>query len=428
MIRPAFRLLPFALAFVLSVPPLARSQFEPAPTAAPAAGSFEPFPTLSAQAILNPDYLAGPNFTVRDPVPTYSGVNQYTIDSPFGVFTADGNQMLMRRVGEIQAIAKMEAFSQTDEFGNAAKKAAESPLVVAQDLVNNPVSTISGVPRGLWKFLNRAGQSVKELGEGRKPGEAEGSGVDSLIGLSKVKREIAVKLGVDPYSTNEVFQRELNQVAWPAFAGGLTVQLGMAAVTGGLGVALSAANWTNTLDATLRDQSPVDLRMMNLAKLLKMDVPRAEAVAFLNNPVISPTNQTIITAALEQLNGVADRAGYLRWAAESADEHDAFFFQQCAQLMAKVNDTAPLTRITHLNSLPVCLTNDGTVIVAIQWDYVAWTPMAERFVTALKAHDFGVKATGYMVVLSGVVSPMSAAALQARGINFSEKQLPNPLN
>jgi hypothetical protein len=46
---------------------------------------------------------------VRNPVPTYSGSNRCTIDSDFGVFEADGNQMLMRRVAEINAIAKLQA-------------------------------------------------------------------------------------------------------------------------------------------------------------------------------------------------------------------------------------------------------------------------------------------------------------------------------
>jgi len=51
----------------------------------------------------------------------------------------------------------------------------------------------------------------------------------------------------------------------------------------------------------------------------------------------------------------------------------------------------------------VCQTKDGTVIVPIQWDYVAWTPMTERFVTALKAQKFTTPVSGYAVILTGVV-------------------------
>jgi hypothetical protein len=35
--------------------------------------STRPLPTLNASVILQPQYFQGPNFTVRNPVPTYSG-------------------------------------------------------------------------------------------------------------------------------------------------------------------------------------------------------------------------------------------------------------------------------------------------------------------------------------------------------------------
>ncbi len=395
----------------------------PAGTAAPVA--YEPLPTLNASVILQPQYFQGPNFTVRNTVPTFSGSNRYTIDSDFGVFEADGNQMLMRRVAEINAIAKLQAMSQTSEFTQAAAQAAAAPLHVAQDLVNNPVSTISSVPRGIWGFLNQAGEAVKEAAEGQQSTAAEGNAVENMTGFSTTKRDIAIKLGVDPYTTNEVFQKELNKVAWPAFLGKFTVDLGMAAVGG---VALSAVNWTSTLTDALRDKSPTELRLMNLGLLTdNMGVARWDADAFLNNNAISPTTQTILVAALAQLGNIPGQAEFIRQAATSQDEHDAIAFQQSVQLMANLNNSAPVARITHLNGLTVCQTNDGTVVVPIQWDYAAWTPMTEHFINALKAWKFTTPASGYTVILTGVVSPKTAQALAARGVNVTTKALLGPL-
>ena len=92
-----------------------RAQDQPPPPATTAAAEevFEAPPTLSAAVILKPEFYQGPNFQVRDPVPTYAGANAFTIDSDFGVFTADGNAMLMRRVAEIKGIAALQAMSQT---------------------------------------------------------------------------------------------------------------------------------------------------------------------------------------------------------------------------------------------------------------------------------------------------------------------------
>jgi len=408
------------LAFASAVP--LRAQAPAAPV------TFESRPTLDASAILQPQILTGPNYTVRGPVPTYAGSNEYTIDSDFGVFTANGNAMLMRRIAEIRGIAKLQAISRTDQFAKAAVGAAASPLNVAKDLVADPVQTISSVPRGIFGFLNRAGEKVKEVAEGEGGGIGDGQAVSNLSGFSKTKRDLALKMGVDPYCTNEVFQRELSKVAWPAFLGKFTVDLGMAAVTGGAGTALSAANWTATLQDSLRDRSPTDLRLMNDHLLIdSMGVARADADAFLNNPAISPTTQTVIVSALAQLGNIPGQAEFIRQAAMSESERDALSFQQSVQMMAKLSSTAPIARITHLDGLTACQTTDGTVVVPIQWDYVTWTPMAAQFVSALKARKLATPATAYTVMISGAASPTATQALAGLGVNLVTKAVPGPL-
>ena len=86
--------------------------------------NFEQPPTLSAAAILKPQFAAGTGFTVRDPISTYAGRNGYIIDSDSGVFEADGNVMLMQRVQEIAAIARLRDVSRTDEYKHALASAA----------------------------------------------------------------------------------------------------------------------------------------------------------------------------------------------------------------------------------------------------------------------------------------------------------------
>jgi hypothetical protein len=402
----------------------------PSPGPAPSGPPFENPPILSASAILLPQFLQGPNFQVTDPVPTVMGANEYTITSDFGVFTANGNDMLMRRVAEINAIAILQNVSSTQEFQAAAAKAAQSPLVAARNLVTNPIGTISGVQRGLWKFLNQAGQSVKEIGEGRQPDALDGNLVTNAVGYSKVKRDIALKLGVDPYSTNATFQQVLDKVAWPMFAGGFTVDLGMAALSAGIGTAgtvLSAVNLTGTLNDMLRDNSPTELRLINLKILLGLGVDRAAADAFLNNNAISPTTQTIMVSALGQLSSATGVQDFIVQATTCAGEEDALFFQQSAQLMALLNASAPVTLITHLNGLPICQVQGGQVVVPLGWDYALWTASTERFLAALRTQQLPAPATGYAVMISGVFSPAAAKALTMRSLQFSQLQLPGPL-
>jgi hypothetical protein len=43
---------------------------------------------------------------------------------------------------------------------------------------------------------------VKEAAEGRQTGAEEGNAVENMTGFSKTKRDLAIKLGVDPYCNN----------------------------------------------------------------------------------------------------------------------------------------------------------------------------------------------------------------------------------
>src|ERR1700751_3458322 len=127
---------------------------------------FEELPELKASEILKPEFLKGPHYAVRDQVPTGSGMNQFTIDSDFGVFEADGNEMLLQRLKEIDAIARLGDVSRTDEFKKSLLAAAKSPLNSAKNIARDPAQAIANVPKGLMKFLGRAKNTVENVGKG----------------------------------------------------------------------------------------------------------------------------------------------------------------------------------------------------------------------------------------------------------------------
>src|SRR5678815_113189 len=136
---------------------------------------FEELPELKASEILKPELLKGPHFVVRDPVPTGSGMNQFTIDSDFGVFEADGNEMLLERLKEIDAIARLQEVSRTDEFKKSLVAAAKSPLNSAKNIARDPAQAIPTFQKGIMKFLGRAEETVENVGKGGNDDEGEGS-------------------------------------------------------------------------------------------------------------------------------------------------------------------------------------------------------------------------------------------------------------
>lgn len=420
----------FALMITLGVMLPVAAQ-TPQPSAIPRAqAAFEELPVLNASDILRPDVLTGPHHKVREEVPTYSGANQFTIDSDFGVFEAEGNEMLLRRINEINAIARLKEVSRTDEFKEALGKAARSPMAAAKAIGNDPVRTITNVPKGLMKFMGRVGENVKGIGAKHEGKDAEGSQLQQAIGFSDAKRKVAISLGVDPYSTNTMLQHELDGIAWASFAGGAAFSLATLPIGGAAGTALTVTEVSGDLNDILKEKSPTDLRMMNRRALVDMGATEKEADRFLNNNAFSPSAQTAFVLNLKSMKGVANRRVFVRLAADtSSSETDAIFCVQTAALMSKLNnEQIPLSRLELLGEFPICVAKDGTTVVALQWDYAAWTPGAAR--VSDEVEKFASKPPRnkrVLVALSGQVSPRLRQELEARGQVVKDRVAPGPL-
>ncbi len=388
---------------------------------------FEELPVLNAGETLRPEFLSGPHHKVREPVPTYFGANQFTIDSEFGVFEANGNEMLLTRIKEINAIARLKDVSRTDEFKNALTKAAKSPIASAKNIVTDPVNTISNAPKGLMKFMRRAGESIKDIGNKSESHAAEGSRMQQLIGFTDEKRKVAISLDVDPYSTNTVLQRELDGIAWASFAGGMTVQVATMPIGG---PALTVVDVTSSLNDVLKEKSPTDLKMMNRKTLRALGAGEKDTERFLNNNAFSPSQQTAFVLNLKALNGVANRGAFVRTAGEtSSAEQDAIFCVETAALMGQIHkNEKPLARVTTVGDFPIGIAKDGTIVVGLQWDYAAWTSGAAQFtgdLQQLAAQSSEKK--NILVALSGQILPRLREELEKRGIAVQDRLAPGPL-
>ena len=91
--------------------------------------------------------------------------------------------MLVRRVNEINAIAKLKDVSRTDQYKSALITAAKSPVAAAKSIVTDPVNTVKSVPKGIMKFMGRAGESIKEIGKKDSSKSADGSTAQDIIGF-----------------------------------------------------------------------------------------------------------------------------------------------------------------------------------------------------------------------------------------------------
>ena len=425
-------------ALLLSVLPVATALAQrpqappPAATAADTAnsGGFEEPPTLKASEILQPAVLAGPSHRVREDVPTYAGENWYVIDSDAGTFEAAGNVMLQNRIAEIYAILQLRQVSKGKVYGEAVKAAAKSPFVMAKNLIERPVDTISAVPKGVFKLVKRTGRVIQNAADGRQKSDYEDNNAAAVLGVSKAKRELAFNYGVNPYSSNSLLQKEMNSVGWASFAGQASVAVLTAGIGGGVAATFKVSGVLSRNAVRLRDTAPADLLAQNKASLIRMGANDATAERILSNPALSPAHQTNIISALEDLQGVAGRVDYALYAAASAEnETDANFVEQTAFLISRLHaESIKLKAVTIRDGLPVCVGQNGTLVVALHWDYASWTPRAADFLASVQemaAADEGGKKLAVMI--TGQMSPLLRRQLEARKVQVFDRVIPGPL-
>ncbi len=396
-------------------------------TAALAQDTWEAVPALKAADILKPEILSGPSHRVLDNVTTFQGRNHYTIETPWGYFSAEGDAMLMARIAEARALAEMQNVSRTEAYKEGVKTAAKAPLNTVRGLVDDPAETVKGTAKGLWKFAGRAGASVTGAAKARERGQGGDKAAKQLLGMSKAKRELALQLGADPYSSNEIFQEQLESIAWVKTAGAATFQLATMPIGGGAGLALTATEMSNTFQQSLRDLSPVDLRLANKKALTAMGVDAKVADRFLANPAFSPTNQTAFVTALRALAGVKNRGAFVQLAADIATvEADALFCSGTAQLFAALHSGPDkIAAIATLGGFPVAIAADGRLVIALQWDTAFWSERAEQFIERATAAKLGQ--TGPPVIaLTGAATPRMKAELEKRKIGILTNALGGP--
>jgi hypothetical protein len=79
------------------------------------------------------------------------------------------------------------------------------------------------------------------------------------------------------------------------------VNVGLAFVTGGAGIAISAGGSADTLRQMLRDKTAAELEQLGREKLAQMGVSQGTIDALYASSSLTPTDKAVIVAAMMQL-------------------------------------------------------------------------------------------------------------------------------
>ena len=399
-----------ASAAMLTTALVAQTKGEAAPYETPA--------VLSAPALLKPEYIRGPYHEILDPVPTAGFSNQYTLRTQWGTHIIRGNDLLAKRLKELNAIAELEQTSKSKEFEKALRTAAAKPFYMVGNTLKDPVGTAKKIGSGAMRFINRAGEAAKRRG---KRSANTDNAAEALIGFSKQKREIAYDLQVDPYTDNPILQQRLDDMAWASFGGGFVVRLGTFAIGGAAGTLVGGLSTADDIAKSVRDNSPADLSGINRASLEGIGVSDATINAFLAHSAISPTNQTIITTKLNNLKQAQGREDFLKMAIASKDSTDVLFFQRILEMMELYHSkVSPVKQILNLHGLPAIHAANDALVVPLSVDYGWWSEEADRLTTTIANYQPAGIISKRIIYVSGTISPVAKEQLAKRGLEVTD--------
>jgi hypothetical protein len=380
-------------------------------------GGFEPSPVLKASDLAVPELLKGPRFTVDSRVPVKGFLAHFTIRSEYGLFEAHGLHMLQVRVREIHALGQLEGMSKTKEFLEAAGRAVARPVTSTVNMLVHPVDTVKGLPGGVERLFDRiklggeqvvaAASAPEKSGEERVADVTErvGSITVTALGYEKERRDLAKGLGVDPYTTNAVLSKKLDDMAWVAFSGRFGIQTAMAVVVP-YSVAMSAATITNT---TVYDTPAGDLVNSARAVFAGTGATEGQVQALMKNRLYSLSVLTALADGLRRLQGLQGLPAVVQFAAVAKTEDEARLAAAAVNVLARYHET--VAALAHVSAPGPILghTAAGTLVAAAPVDYVAWTERAARF-----AERDDLKAPERILWLSGRTSPRAQKELEAR--------------
>jgi hypothetical protein len=362
----------------------------------------EPPQRFTATALLTPAVAQGPHYQVGEDVRTDGYFHEFTISSTFGSFEAIGRSELAVRIQEIGALAALQDVSKTEVFLAAAGQSVVKIGQSAAAVVSDPAASVKGLGTGIKRFgvnLGRRTQrAVASAGDaGTQAGDsAGGSAANSVLGVSAAMRRWAQKVGVDPYTTNVVLRKALEDIARVDAAGSIAtkVVLPIPAIVG----------MSSTVGKLVWGADPEEVRKINEKGLRELAVPDAVAKTLFGNPWFTLTYQTRLVAALRAVN-VPGAADYVRTAADARSEREALFFVESAEMLQQWHAREPVAGLLTDSRALVAKGPGGHARALVPLDWVSWTNAthtALREMGARARQELG--ATRLEIVMTGRAS------------------------
>src|SRR5206468_11501476 len=156
-----------------------------------------------------------------------------------------------------------------------------------------PVDTLRAVPKGVGRLFGNIATSVTTT---RNPNQE--SRVNEVLLVGSFKRDYAARFGVDPYSSNQVLQDELDKVGQAAAFGSWTASAAMMPISGPASSVITATSLSKTFNNILATEPPPRIRIINEQKLKQMGIAPDLAERYLDQPIYTPSQNLLLVDSL----------------------------------------------------------------------------------------------------------------------------------
>ncbi len=419
--------------------------------------SFEIEPVLGAASFVQPALLSGPGYEVDPHVEIRGYMARFTIDTRVGPIEAQSIEILRDRIAEVPALEAIDQITHSDAFLSAAGDSLTTTASGLAQVVRHPIKTLIGIPAGVARFfgqrLSKIGhqaqslsdRTARELGNdgnpyprssgpmteareidrqeaqhdpekknhrwyGRVGAEADRE-IKRQLKYGQVRRELAQRLGIDPYTSNPYLRERLDQLAWAGSGGHYAASAALGSISGVGGLVLANGTQLNSIVWKL---DPDALREHNAKRLARWCSDNLLMRQFLRHGSFTPTLQTAMIDALDQLQPERGGDALLELAMTANSELEARYIVNALNLISQhLGLRANGGSLSTIGAGLAYESEDGERIFPLPVDYLTWTDEVAAFIN--NDHFNSARKT---ILVTGTATMRSQQELSARGWNI----------
>ncbi|GGB40393.1 hypothetical protein GCM10011316_10580 [Roseibium aquae] len=343
------------------------------------AEGFETPPVQDPEAVLG-DNASGPGYGVLAPIRSDGFLRLYELRTDRGIERISGDGLLHLRINDIRALMALQGLEANASFMEGLKEAARKPGEFIESAIEDPAGTARSTVSGVGRLFGRVSRGVSNVvtGHGGSPEDL----AKAITGQDRARRELAVQIGVDPYTAYAPLAEKLDQTASVTTAGEWTVSAITALLPGGMVVGLARS--AESFRTMIIDSTPAELRDRTAATFAEAGVSPDIVQAFFQNPHYTQTEQVIFAYRLNEMTGVGQRSLLVERAADARTRDEAYFHLRRIVLTETYHrETAPLSQFKIVAGYPIALRLDGAAALVAPLDMVSWTETTSAAFTAI---------------------------------------------